>query len=85
MESASFPSAQIYDIVNLMADQEKNDIAKRRGRPATGLGTGVLVRLQPELLAWIDAEREKLEPQPSRPEMIRLFLEEQRGRLIVKE
>ncbi|WP_211596234.1 hypothetical protein [Paracoccus aestuariivivens] len=46
---------------------------------------GVLVRLHPDLLDWLDAEREKLDPQPSRPEMIRLFLEERRGRVIVRD
>ena len=58
-----------------MADQHKNDIAKKRGRPATGLGTGVLVRLQPDHLAWLDAERAKIEPPPSRPEFIRSLIE----------
>ena len=61
-----------------MTEQEKNDIAKRRGRPATGLGTGVLVRLQPDLLAWVDAERAKLDPEPSRPEFIRQVLEDRK-------
>lgn len=42
-------------------------------------GTLVGVRLQPDLLAWIDAEREKLDPEPSRPEFIRVLLDERRG------
>lgn len=44
-----------------------------------------MVRLQPDLLDWLDAERAKLDPQPSRPEMIRIYLEERRGRVIVKD
>lgn len=58
---------------------------KRRGRPATGKGLTIGVRLQPDLLAWVDAERAKIEPEPSRPEMIRLFLEARRGRLIIRD
>lgn len=34
-----------------------------------------MVRLQPDLLAWLDAERAKLDPEPSRPEMIRSIIE----------
>lgn len=34
-----------------------------------------MVRLQPDLLAWLDAERAKFDPAPSRPEMIRSILE----------
>lgn len=79
-ESSNFPSVRFIDIVKDMAEQEKNDIAKRRGRPATGLGIGVLVRLQPDLLAWVDAERAKLEPEPSRPEFIRQIIDAKRGR-----
>lgn len=37
-----------------------------------------MVRLQPDLLTWLDAEREKLDPVPSRPEMVRRYLEQQR-------
>ncbi|MTH77569.1 hypothetical protein GL286_07510 [Paracoccus aestuariivivens] len=68
-----------------MSTQDKTISKNKRGRPATGLGMGVLVRLHPDLLDWLDAEREKLDPQPSRPEMIRLFLEERRGRVIVRD
>lgn len=38
-----------------------------------------MVRLQPDLLTWLDAEREKLDPAPSRPEMVRKILAEKRG------
>lgn len=58
-----------------MSGQQQNDTKKRMGRPATGQGTPVMVRLQPDLLAWLDAERAKLDPEPSRPEMIRSIIE----------
>lgn len=45
------------------------------GRPATGKGTLIGVRLQPDLLAWVDAERAKIEPEPTRPEFIRGLIE----------
>lgn len=48
-----------------------------RGRPKVG-ATLVGVRIEPELLAWVDAEREKLDPVPSRPEFIRMTLEDKR-------
>ncbi len=34
-----------------------------------------MVRLQPELLAWVDVERAKIDPEPSRPEFIRQLIE----------
>jgi hypothetical protein len=43
------------------------------GRPPVN-STTVTVRLAPELLDWVDTERAKIDPQPSRPEMIRLLL-----------
>lgn len=33
------------------------------------------LRLDPDALAWLDAERSKLDPEPSRPEMLRRLLE----------
>lgn len=38
-----------------------------------------MVRLQPDLLTWLDVEREKLDPVPSRPEFIRWVLQQQKG------
>lgn len=61
-----------------MAKQALNDNTKKMGRPATGKGTLIGVRLQPDLLAWVDSERAKIEPEPTRPEFIRLLLEERR-------
>lgn len=51
---------------------------QKRGRPATGKGAPVQVRLQPDLLDWLDAQRAKHDPQPSRPEMIRYMIEAMR-------
>lgn len=62
-----------------MSPQEINDSIKRRGRPATGKGVQVVVRMQPELLEWVDAERAKLDPEPSRPEFIRGLIERMKG------
>ena len=45
-----------------------------RGRPRVD-STPITVRLAPDLLGWLDAERVKLDPEPSRPEMIRQILE----------
>ena len=62
-----------------------SEIEKRKvGRPAVN-ATAITLRLPPDLLAWLDAQRAKLDPEPSRPEMVRLFLEERRGRLIVRD
>jgi len=63
-----------------MTNQDKTVISQkgRRGPLPTGKGTLIGVRLQPALLAWLDAERAKIEPQLSRPEMIRTLLEARR-------
>lgn len=58
-----------------MSDQGKNVSRKSRGRPATGKGHTIGVRLQPDLLAKIDALRLKETPAPSRPEAIRQIIE----------
>jgi len=63
-------------------------ITKKIGRPATGIGTLVGVRLQPDQLAKLDAWiAHQPAPTPSRPEAVRRILEarlvheEERGRL----
>lgn len=63
-----------------MAEKER----RGRGRPVVN-STPVTVRLAPDLLDWLDAERAKLDPVPSRPEMIRIYLEERRGRVVVRD
>ena len=54
-----------------MAENEK----RPRGRPVVN-STPITLRLAPELLAWVDAERSKLDPEPSRPEFIRGLIED---------
>ena len=64
-----------------MADQEKTVLTRKgkRGPAPTGKGTLIGVRLQPDLLAWVDTERAKLDPEPSRPEFIRQLIEDRKG------
>lgn len=48
---------------------------KRRGRPSTGKGVQIGVRLQPDQLAALDAWIARQdEPRPSRPEAVRQML-----------
>jgi hypothetical protein len=59
-----------------MAKSTLNDIPKRRrGRPATGKGEGVLVRFQPDGLNDIDAWIAKQAGGLTRPEAIRRLVE----------
>jgi hypothetical protein len=44
---------------------------KRKGPAPTGKGTPVMVRLQPDLVASLDAWIGRQDPRPSRPEAIR--------------
>lgn len=63
-----------------MSEQEKTVTArKKRGPAPTGKGLQVVVRMQPDLLAWVDAERAKIEPEPTRPEFIRRLIEERKA------
>jgi hypothetical protein len=56
-----------------------NAATKNAGRPATGVGTPIQVRLQRDQLAALDAFR-KAEPDlPSRPEAIRRLVEKALG------
>lgn len=57
-----------------MTDQEKMLAQKKRGRPATGKGLTVGVRLQPDILAAVDAAAAAEPDTPTRPEMIRRIL-----------
>jgi hypothetical protein len=53
-----------------------NDIPKKkRGRPATGKGEGVLVRLQPDQLKALDSWIAKQNRPLTRPEAIRAMME----------
>lgn len=55
-----------------MIKQDKNG-TKKRGRPKIGQGTQIQVRLQPDLLALVDANCKDNE---TRPEAIRRILKE---------
>lgn len=58
-----------------MVTQAKS-LTKKRGRPATGQGHVVGVRMQPDLLSQLDAFITTLpEPQPTRPEAIRQIVQ----------
>jgi hypothetical protein len=59
---------------NIMSIQDKK-IAKKRGRPATGTGRTVGVRVRPELSAKIEGWRAQQRPIPSEPEAIRRLVE----------
>jgi hypothetical protein len=47
---------------------------KKRGPPATGIGTLVGVRLQPDDLAAVDAWRAEQDDAPTRPEAVRKLI-----------
>jgi hypothetical protein len=58
-----------------MAEQEKRITQKKRGRPATGKGELIGVRLLPPLLDGLDAMiAQSKSPDDSRPEAIRRIL-----------
>jgi hypothetical protein len=48
---------------------------KRRGPEPTGKGAPILVRMQPDALAKLDAWAAKQDGEPSRPEAIRRLVE----------
>lgn len=63
-------------ITKNMAKSNNSDIKKSRGRPATGQGTLLGVRLQPDQLAAIDAWTEKQRGEGmTRPEAIRRLID----------
>lgn len=64
-----------YGIIMSMSEQDKMQPKSKMGRPATGKGVPIQVRLQPDMLDWLDSQRARLDPVPSRPEMIRQILE----------
>jgi metal-responsive CopG/Arc/MetJ family transcriptional regulator len=53
--------------------QPKN---QKRGRPRTGIGTPVQVRLKDDLLASLDEWRRKQPDLPNRPEAMRRLIEQ---------
>jgi hypothetical protein len=53
-----------------------SDSNKKRGRPTTGIGKAIGLRLYPDLESRIDAWiKKQREPRPSKPEAIRQILE----------
>ena len=57
-----------------MIKQQKKITQNRRGRPATGAGILIGVRLQPIELAELDTWRNRAAGEPSRPEAMRTLL-----------
>ncbi len=66
-----------YAIMKKRSDKGKDielqgaTTTRKRGRPATGKGAPVVVRMQPAELETVDEWRAKEPDQPSRPEAIR--------------
>lgn len=58
-----------------MGKQDTLISRKRKGPVPTGKGSPILVRLQPEPLAAVDAWREDQPDKPTRPEAIRRLVE----------
>jgi hypothetical protein len=74
-EAEPFPLGCFCGTEVLAMTQETSVPKKRRGPPATGWGTPIQVRLQPELLTILEAWRlAQPDPKPSRPEAIRRLL-----------
>lgn len=62
-----------------MGGQDKT-IPKKMGRPPTGEGKQIQVRMHPELLDAVDGWIAKQPaPKPKRPEAVRLLLKKQLG------
>ena len=62
-----------------MATASDNDIKKKIGRPVTGIGTPILVRLQPDQLAVVDKWAQQ-NGGPTRPEAVRRLIMRGAGR-----
>ena len=59
--------------------KQARDSTKRKGRPATGNGTQVNIRLQADYLLRLDAWRAMQPGEPNRPEAIRLMMDKLLG------
>lgn len=57
-----------------MVQQDKN-VTKKRGRPATGHGRNVGLRLKPDIIARVDAWAEAQGDEPTRAEAIRRLID----------
>jgi hypothetical protein len=59
-----------------MAEQAKSITKKPRGRPATGKGKTIGVRVHPKMMRVLDAYRLEQDPPLTRPEAMRLAFKE---------
>jgi hypothetical protein len=67
-----------------MTNSENDDVKKSSGRPATGKGQQIVVRLHNDLLGQLDAFAGAAQPCPlNRPEAIRRILRERLTGLIL--
>jgi uncharacterized protein (DUF4415 family) len=75
---AALALACIYRYRKIMQEAMEKTITekRKRGRPATGLGELIGVRIQPDLLARVDEYRLAQNPEQTRPEAIRALLDE---------
>jgi hypothetical protein len=70
------PSPRLAFMISRLMAKSINDIPKKKpGRPATGKGEGVLVRLQPSQLAALDTWIAKQNAPRTRPEAIRAMMD----------
>jgi hypothetical protein len=67
--------ADITNSQNQIHGNKKMISEKKRGRPATGRGDGVLVRLHPDLMKQLDQWRARDPDLPTRPEAIRRLIQ----------
>lgn len=67
----------IAQIMSIMISENQKTSAKQpaRGRPASGVGTPVMVRCQPDFLAALDQWRAAQSDVPNRSEAIRRLVE----------
>lgn len=59
---------------HLPMNRQEKKVPKKRGRPATGQGTQIQVRMHEPELSALDEWRAEQDPVPTRPEAIRYAL-----------
>ena len=75
MGKLALPLGSPFCYQEIMANARLSDNKKRLGRPPTGIGTMIGVRLQPDQLAALDHWIEQQpDPKPTRPEAVRRIL-----------
>ena len=75
----ALPLGSPFCYQNVMVAARQNDTKKKMGRPATGQGTPIMVRLQPDQLAVVDKWAED-NGGLTRPEAVRRLIERGVGR-----